>query len=320
MNLALVGYGNVGKAFARLLARKHAQFPFRIVGIHTARHGAAMDPHGLAVEPSFGPSAASIDEFLERSGAEVVFELTPLNPSTGEPAISHIRAAFTRGMHVVTANKGPVAHAYADLRDEALRAGVQFRFESTVMDGAPVFNLVRETMPGVEILGFAGVLNSTTNIVLEAMETGRTLEEGVETARKMGIAETDVSYDLDGWDAAAKTAALANVLMDGRVTPLDVDTRGIRRQTPEKLAELMTKGKTVRLVSRTHRGKEGLKMRVRAEVLDVTDTLAAARGTSSFLLLETDLMGTLGVFESNPGVEQTAYGLFSDLVDIARVI
>lgn len=185
-------------------------------------------------------------------------------------------------MHVVTANKGPVAHNYAGLRDDALRAGVQFRFESTVMDGAPVFNLVRETMPGVEVLGFAGVLNSTTNIVIEAMEAGRTLEEGVETARRLGIAESDVSYDLDGWDAAAKTAALANVLMGGRVTPLDVDTRGIRRQTPEKLAELKAKGKTVRLVSRTHRGKEGLKMRVRAEVLDAADTLAAARGPRVF--------------------------------------
>ncbi|MBV6433743.1 MAG: Homoserine dehydrogenase [Bryobacteraceae bacterium] len=320
MNLALIGYGKVGRAFARLLARKQAQFPFRVVGIHTARHGTATDAGGLDIEPSFGPPAASVEEFLDRSRAEVVFELTPLNPSTGEPAMSHIRAAFARGMHVVTANKGPVAHNYAGLRDDALRAGVQFRFESTVMDGAPVFNLVRETMPGVEVLGFAGVLNSTTNIVIEAMEAGRTLEEGVETARRLGIAESDVSYDLDGWDAAAKTAALANVLMGGRVTPLDVDTRGIRRQTPEKLAELKAKGKTVRLVSRTHRGKEGLKMRVRAEVLDAADTLATARGTSSFLLIETDLMGTLGVFEGNPGVEQTAYGLFSDLVDIARAI
>ncbi len=320
MNLALIGYGSVGKAFARLLAEKQSQYPFRIVAIHTARHGTAYNVHGVGVDPLWGPRAASVEEFLDRAQAEVVFEVTTLNPATGEPALSHIRAAFARGLHVVTANKGPIAHAYADLALEALRAGVQLRFESIVMDGAPVFNLVRETLPGVRVLGFQGVLNSTTNVVLEAMEKGMSLEDGVRLAQKMGVAEADVAFDIDGWDAAAKTAALANVLMHARTNPLAVDTKGIRRLTPEKLAELRPKGKTVRLVSRAHQGKDGLKMRVRAEVLDLQDPLALARGTSNLLRIETDLMGTLGVLESDPGVEQTAYGLFSDLVDIARVI
>lgn len=320
MNLALIGYGNVGKAFARLLMKKHAQYPFRIVAIHTARHGTAIDWGGLPPEPEFGPAAASVEEFLDRSGAEVVFEITALNPSTGEPAISHIRAAFARGMHVVTANKGPIAHAYSTLRDEAMRCGVQFRFESIVMDGTPVFNMVRETLPGLSILGFTGVLNSTTNVVLEAMEQGHSLEDGIQLAQKIGVAEADPGFDIDGWDASAKTAALANVLMGANTNPLAVDTKGIRKLTPEKLAELKAKGKTVRLVSRVHRGKDGLKMRVRAEVLESSDVLANARGTSSLLQLETDLMGTLCVLEMNPGVEQTAYGLFSDLVDIAKTI
>ena len=83
-------------------------------------------------------------------------ELTTLNPATGQPAIDHIRSAFARGMHVVTANKGPIAHAYADLRDEAQRRGLMFRFEATVMDGAPVFNQVRNNLPGVQVMGFTG--------------------------------------------------------------------------------------------------------------------------------------------------------------------
>src|SRR5262249_54978980 len=163
--------------------------------------------------------------------------ITPLNPATGEPAISYIRAAFARRMHVVTANKGPIAHAYAALKAEALRAGVMFRFESICMDGTPVFNMVRTTLPGVEIRGFSGVVNSTTNVILDAMQEGRSFEEGVRAAQEMGIAEADAGYDIDGWDAAAKTAALANVLMDAGVTPQDVDTRGIRRLTPDKLDE-----------------------------------------------------------------------------------
>jgi homoserine dehydrogenase len=310
----------VGKAFARLLQKMKAQYPFRIVAIHTARHGTAYDVHGLAPEPQWGPKAASVDEFLDRAQAEVVFEVTTLNPATGEPALSYIRSAFARGLHVVTANKGPIAHAYEDLRTEALRAGVQLRFEPIVMDGAPVFNWVRETLPGIRVLGFHGVLNSTTNVVLEAMEKGMSLEDGIRLAQEMGVAEADAAFDIDGWDAAAKTAALANVLMNARTNPLAVETKGIRRLTPEKLAELKPKGKTIRLVSRAHLGTGGLKMRVRAEVIDFTEPLALARGTSNLLRIETDLMGTLGILESDPGVEQTAYGLFSDLVDIARVI
>jgi homoserine dehydrogenase len=266
----------------------------------------------------FGPPAPSIEDFLERCRAEIMVEVTPLNPLTGEPAISHIRAALARGMHVVTANKGPIAHAWKALKREAEAAGVQLRCEATVMDGAPVFNLVRYTLPGVRILGFAGVLNSTTTVVIEAMERGCTLEEGVERARSLGITEADPRYDLDGWDAAAKAAALANVLMEAEVTPLQIPVKGIARLTPERLAELNRKGKTVRLVSRARRTPAGISLRVRAEVLPLRDPLATVSGTSNLLLLRTDLMKTVGLFSLDPGVEQTAYGLFSDVVAIAR--
>jgi homoserine dehydrogenase len=224
-------------------------------------------------------------------------------------------------MHVVTANKGPIAHAYAALCAEARAAGVEFRFESTVMDGAPVFNFVRNNLPGCSVRGFTGVLNSTTNVVIGAMRRGLTLEEGIDEARKIGVTEADASYDIDGWDSAAKTAALANVLLQAGVTPLDVDRRGIGRLTPEKLHDLRQQRKTVRLVSRAHRtGADGVKLRVRAEVLDEADLLATVEGTSNLLLLDTDLMGTVGSVEINPGVEQTAYGLFSDVVDIAKTL
>ncbi|MCE5308979.1 MAG: homoserine dehydrogenase [Acidobacteriales bacterium] len=320
MKLALIGYGNVGRAFGRLIERKRASFPFRIVGIHTLRHGTAIDPGGLAPEPVFGPPAASVDEFLDRTGAEVMIEVTPLNPATGEPAISHIRAAFARSMHVITANKGPIAHAYHNLRDEAAQAGVQFCFESTVMDGAPVFNLVNFALPGVEINGFTGVLNSTSKIVVEAMREGCSMEEGIERARQMGIAETDPSFDIDGWDSAAKTAALANVLLDARTTPQQVETKGIGRLTTARVCELAAEGKTVRLVSRAKRTPSGVRLRVRAEMLDETDLLASAHGTSNLLLFHTDLMGTVGTVSLDPTVEQTAYGLFSDLVNVARTV
>ena len=147
LKLALIGYGNVGRALAALIRRKQSEFPFRITGIHTARHGTAVDPRGLRRNPTFGPTAASVEAFLDAAHADIAVELTTLNPVSGQPAIDHIRAAFARGMHVVTANKGPIAHAYAELHDEAQQRKLLFRFESTVMDGAPVFNQVRNNLP-----------------------------------------------------------------------------------------------------------------------------------------------------------------------------
>ncbi len=318
MDLALIGFGNVGRAFARLLEVKRASFPFRICGIHTARHGTAIDRKGLPAEPCFGSAAPSVEAFLDAAKAEVAIEITPLSPATGEPAISHIRAAFARGMHVITANKGPIAHAWHALDAEARAAGVAFRYESTVMDGAPVYSMVRNSLPGCEILGFTGVLNSTTKIVVEAMRKGLSMEDGVREAQRMGIAEADASYDIDGWDSAAKACALANVFMDARVTPLAVEPRGIGRLTTERVQELAARGRTIRVVSRAKRTSEGVRLRVRSEVLEATDLLASVSGTSNLLLLHTDLMGTVGTVSISPGVEQTAYGLFSDLVDIAR--
>jgi homoserine dehydrogenase len=172
----------------------------------------------------------------------------------------------------------------------------------------------------VKILGFTGVLNSTSKVVIEAMRDGQSMQAGIEVARRLGITEADASYDIDGWDSAAKTALLANVLMDARITPQDVDRRGIGRLTPERVREVAQTRKTICLVSRARLGPAGIRARVRAEVIDDTDPLAAVTGTSNLLLLHTDLMGTIGTMGINCGVEQTAYGLFSDAVDIARTV
>jgi homoserine dehydrogenase len=295
MKLALIGYGSVAKALEPLL---QADGRFEIAGIHTRSR----------------PAADSAEAFLDAAKAQILVELTTLNPWTGEPAVSHIRAAFARGMHVVTANKGPVAHAYRELADEAERRGLIWRFESSVMDGTPIFNQFRNNLPGVTVLGFAGVLNSTSNLAIEAMEHGESFEDGLNYARELGVAEADASFDIDGWDSAAKTAALANVLMDARTHPQNVDRSGIAGYTPAMLQDLGKQGLTVRLVSRARVG--GL-LSAKAEVLPRTSLLASAPGTSNVILFETDRMGTLGTMSINPGVEQTAYGVYVDLLDIA---
>lgn len=320
LRVALIGFGSVGKAFAHLLQSRKNVYPFRIVGIHTARHGTAYDARGLGTDPAFGPQAASVDEFLQRAQPDVAIEITTLNPETGEPALSHIRTAMARNIHVITANKGPIAFGYAELRNEARRRQVELRFESTVMDGTPIFNQVRNNLPGVTIQGFAGVLNSTSKVVIAAMSRGLSMAEGVREAQSLGIAEADAVYDLQGWDSAAKAAALANVLMDARMTPQQVDRRGIQDFTTEQVVSYARVGQTIMLVSRGERIGSTIRLAVLPEVMSQTDLLATAQGTSNLLLLHTDLMGTLGTISVNPGVGQTAYGLFADLVDIARSV
>ena len=315
MKLAIIGWGHVARHLGRILAERQGDCRFEISGI--LRRSGAVCGSVNPVAPEFGPPMQA-HEFLDECHADILVELSTLAPESGEPAIGHIQSALARDMHVVTANKGPIAHAWRDLACEASRRGVRLLHESAVMDGAPVFNLFRHNLPGVKLLGFTGILNSTTTVVLEAMERGESFDSGVRRARALGIAEEDHANDTDGWDAAAKTAALANVLMDAGVTPAAIEREGIGAFTPERMREINADRKTVRLVSRAETTGDGLRLSVRPELLERSDPLAAVSGTSNLILFHTDRMGTIGTVSVSPGVEQTAYGVYVDLMDLVR--
>ena len=237
-NLAFLGFGNVGQALARLLMNKEDELyarydlSFSITGIATGSHGAIINRSGIDLDDALAwigvsrtegrpvslgafagsepPPQDSLD-FIRRCGADVLFENTPVNYQTGQPALDHLREALKHGMHAITANKGPVVHAYRELTDLAAEKGRSFFFESAVMDGAPVFSTFREALPAANLTSFRGILNSTTNLVLTRMEAGESFDQAVAYAQSIGIAETDPSGDIDGWDAAVKVAALVTV-------------------------------------------------------------------------------------------------------------
>jgi homoserine dehydrogenase len=204
--------------------RERHGISFRITGVATRRLGWIADPDGLdsasverAPSPAKGREAdqklTNVRDWLKAVQADVLFEGTTLNVETGQPAIDHIRAALEHGAHAITANKGPIVHAYRELRDLAAAQGKRFLFESTVMDGVPIFSLF-DQLPAIHLQGFHGILNSTTNVILSEMENGLSLDEALKKAQALGVAETDATHDIDGWDAAVKTAALITVLMD----------------------------------------------------------------------------------------------------------
>ncbi len=343
VDLALVGFGHVGRRFARLLEEQREPLlaehgmTCRIVGIATRHHGVLFDRDGVDIlaallQVEAGASLWQSDvDIIARLGqgdsprghlnarVPVVVETTTLDIAAGQPAIDHVRRAIAAGCHVVTANKGPAAFAYAALRDEAAAAGVSFLFEGAVMDGIPVFNLVRETLPNVRVLGFRGVVNSTTNHILSALEDGAAFGPALARMQALGIAEADPSLDVEGWDAAAKAAALANVLMDARITPHDVRRTGIGEASAPVAAKARADGRRLRLVASARRLADGsVEATVAPTELAEDDLLAGLRGQANALILETDLLGQIAITQLDGSLTQTAYALLSDLVTVCR--
>jgi homoserine dehydrogenase len=338
--LLLVGFGHVARRFVQLLeesrsALQELSIEPIVVGIVTQRHGGVFDEAGLdairaaeirakggAFGPASVPSALEWISRLRSQGAEarVVLETTTLDIRSGEPAISHVRAGFAAGAHVITANKGPVAFAYGALRDEAAAAGVSFRFEGAVMDGLPIFNLVRETLPATTIRGFRGVVNSTTNYILSALERGEPFDTALVRMQEAGVAEADPTLDLDGWDAAAKAAALANVLLDATLTPHRVAREGVARDTAARAIAARAAGKRLKLVaSGSGRGADAVAT-VELKELDTGDPLAILDGQANALEIDTWPLGRIVVTQRDGGLEKTAYALLSDLVGIASAL
>jgi homoserine dehydrogenase len=228
-----------------------------------------------------------------------------------------LRTALELGMHAITANKGPIVHAYHELTALAKEKNRQFLYESTVMDGVPVFSMFPYGLPATDIRGFSGVLNSTTNVVLTEIEKGRSMEEAVKRAQAMGIAETDPTADLDGWDAAVKVVALAIVLMGANVRLEQVQRTGIRELSEEKIRSVRAAGMRYKLVCRVERRGDGVECSVRPEMLLASDPLANLEGSSSAIRFDLDVFG-LSLVEHNPGVEATGYGLLADFLRAVR--
>ncbi|MGV8049630.1 MAG: homoserine dehydrogenase [Anaerolineaceae bacterium] len=336
--LVLVGFGNVGKAFARLLLQKQAEldrdYNLRclVTGICTDSHGAAIDPNGLDLEKVLSTleetgSLISLDQsdsqgdslaFIQVCPGDVLVETTPVNPRSGQPALEHLIAGLQKGMHVITANKGPVVYGYQELTELAVNQGKRFLFESAVMDGAPIFSLFRQPLAGAQLLGFRGVLNSCTNLLLERMEAGETLEQAIAYGTSIGITETDPSNDVDGWDAAIKVAALSTVLMHHPLTPMEVHPTGIRGITSEMITEARQAGERWKLVCSAGWQDGKFFSRVHPERVGPDSPLYQVSGTSSFVLFHLDVLPGLGILESNPSPQTTAFGVLSDLIYAVR--
>ena len=329
-NICFLGFGNVGRALARLLIAKSAELReiygigWRVTGVATRRMGwlsreSGFDVAALLAGNENVTSANGIADWLEKSRPDVLFETTSLNPETGQPAIDYLRASLLAGAHAITANKGPIVYAYDELNALAAANGRRFLFESTVLDSAPVFSLFRETLPVARLRGFSGIFNSTTNVILETMETGRSFEEGVKAAQDLGVTETDPSHDVDGWDATMKVCAISKVILKTPLLPCAVHREGIRGLSAALLQRARAEGKPYKLLARGRVNEDGsLTASVRPEQISSSEPLSSVRGTSLAIHFELDMIPGLTIVSHRPNLQSTSYGLLADFVNAVR--
>ena len=327
-NFCFLGFGNVGRALVRLLVAKTVELrdayglQWQLTGVASRRLGWLTRESGFDIPTLLANKGqeisthSGISEWLRNSQPDVLFETTSLNPETGQPAIDYLHASLEAGAHTITANKGPIVYAYDELNELAVKVGKRFLFESTVLDSAPVFSLFRETLPLARVRGFSGVFNSTTNVILETMEAGRSFDEGIKAAQELGVAETDPSHDVDGWDSTMKVCAISRVILKQSLMPTAVKREGIRSLSTSMLQKARAEGKPYKLVARAKVADDGvLAASVMPEQLSVNDTLGTVRGTSLAIHFELDTIPGLTVVSHRPNLQSTAYGLLADCVN-----
>lgn len=334
MKLALIGFGTVGQGLAEILRDKGAQleeqqgFKAEVVAVATQRRGTLYHPDGLDIHELLKAiNAGHLDKYpdvlgltrgwdvktlIEQSNADVMVETTHTNLQTAQPALDYCRAAFGSGKHVVLANKGPIALAYAELKELARQAGKLLRFEATVMAGTPSIRLAMDALRGCTISAAKGLLNGTTNYILTQMEGGMSYADALAQAQALGYAEADPTADVGGWDAAGKAIILANALFNRPLQLSDMSVKGITEITAEDVETARKAGEKWKLiVTITPEGAS-----VQPTCIPLSNPLAAVSGGTNAITYSTDLMGDITLVGSGAGRLQTGFGLLSDLLDI----
>jgi len=339
LRLAIVGFGVVGQGVAEILRDKGEELASRygaelvITAVSDTRHGAVADPRGLdpaallawlTTHESLSGFPAAVSGWdalatIRQAEADVVVETSWTDVKTGGPALEHFRACFAARRHLVTTNKGPMVVAPHEMIERAAAAGVELRWEGTVMSGTPVISTARRGLAGCTITGFSGILNGTTNFMLTEMEGGKSYDAVLRQAQELGYAEADPSGDVLGWDAAGKVVILANTVLGVPLALSDVTiTTGITKITLDDVRAAAAAGERWKLVAEARVDGGGITAQVLPRRLPLADPLAGVMGPTNAVTFHTDLVGPVTVVGAGAGRSQTALAVISDLLDVHR--
>ena len=335
--LALIGFGGVNRAVVDVMLRKKhmlrqiAGLELVVVGVSDLRFGAAYQKSGLDLEALSetpfedgalaglpgGTRHARNQEIILGPEIDIVVEATYTNPTTGQPALDHCRLSLTSGKHVVTTNKGPMALAGRELLEVAAHHGVELKFEGTVMSGTPVIRLAQSALRGCEIRGFRGILNGTSNFVLDRVAQGEAMDLAVKEAQRLGYAEADPTSDLDGFDVQLKVAILANLVLGADLRPAEILRVGIGDLTEERIREASKRNRRWRLIGQAMRNDhDQLEASVTPQLLETSDPLASISGPLNAITFDTDLLGLVTISGAGAGRTETAFAVLSDILEI----
>ena len=340
--LILCGFGKVGRAFAELLLEKgevlRTSYSLDLgVAAVVDIGGAALAPRSLHTIPltdilahvraggtvegfgDFGMPGAAGDAVIESLEADMLVEATPTNLTTGEPGLRHMRAGLSRGMDVVTANKGPLVLCYADLRRLAQEHRAQIGMSAATAAALPTLDVGAVCLAGARILRIEGILNGTTNFILTKMgREGCDYRVALEEAQARGIAETDPTLDVAGYDTANKLILLSNALLGTVYGPPDVARRGITHITPQMLTEADRRGRVLKLIGRAVVGDDAVRLTVAPEELPLDHPLASVNGAEKAVTYETDTMGRVTVMGGQSSPRGAAAALLKDIINLSR--
>ncbi|WP_407272575.1 homoserine dehydrogenase [Radiobacillus sp. PE A8.2] len=339
--VAFIGFGGVGQSLVQLFIDKQKELKEKqgldpvVVAVSDIMKGSVYHPDGLDMNSLLDvvkntgnvenyPDKAGIQkgwssiETIENSNADMIVEVTFTDVKTGQPAIDHCRTAFKNRKSVITTNKGPVALAYKELADLAEQNGAYWGFEGTVMSGTPALRMPVTTLAGNEITEISGILNGTTNYILTEMEKGKTYQDSLEKAQKLGYAEADPTSDVEGYDARYKAAILSTYLMDTPIAAEDIYCKGISDMTNSQVQEALENNQKWRLIARIKKEDGQVKASVKPELLDNENPLANVTGPTNAILYQCDLAGPIMLTGAGAGLVETGYSLLIDLIDFKR--
>jgi homoserine dehydrogenase len=337
VRIVLCGLGNVGKAFLELLAERTADIEARY-GLRLSL-AAAVDIGGAAASDSPGGvptrellahlrSGGRVEDFGKFSrpglsamdainaGADAMVESTPTNLKDGEPARTNIEAALRRGMQVISANKGPIVLFYKPLTDLARKHGGGLHISAATAAALPTLDVARVCLAGARILSAEGILNGTTNYILTRMRNdGATYDTALKEAQKLGIAETDPSKDVGGYDTATKLVIIGNCVFGASLSLKDVPTEGITKVTPEDIARATKDGEVIKLVGSAEVVDGKVRLSVAPKRLKATHPLASVNGSEKAISYMTDTMDRITVSGGKSSPVGAAAALLKDLIN-----
>ncbi len=342
VRFVLCGLGNVGGALIRLLQERSADIG-TTYGIRFVL-AAAVDIGGVAVaESEKGLPFADIDsglqsgspieklmgcgfpgktglEIIQEIAADLLVEATPTNLIDGEPGTTHIRAALSRGMDVVSANKGPLVLYYGDLHRIAAENRCRIHLSAAAAAALPTLDVAEVCLAGARITSIEGILNGTTNYILTQMEEKEwTLKQALAEAQRMGIAETDPSYDIDGHDTANKIILIANRVFGTEFGPGDIDVEGIAGIRPDDICIATARGMAIKLLGTATRTAAGVSLKVAPQVLDAEHPLALINGSEKAISYLTDSMDRITVSGGRSSPVGAAAALLKDMINAYRL-